>query len=144
MLLSEANTNINIENILICKEHKKKFKGFSKFFLNNYCEDCYDYIYEIYDNDIIRFDDIKIEENKIEELIKKLNYNNNRSKTIKEVKSNDISSSKVNESSTEIMEEEEEEKRFKQLIHIILNDYKKYPNFSHFFNIKNLLPLTAS
>ena len=59
-ILSESTLNINIENQLKCREHNKKFKGFSKFFLNNYCEDCDDYIDEIYDNDIIRFDKIRI------------------------------------------------------------------------------------
>jgi len=49
----KANLNINIEDKLICKEHNKKFKGFSKFYLNNYCEKCNEYKYEIYDNDII-------------------------------------------------------------------------------------------
>jgi len=33
----------------------------------------------------------------------------------------------------------EEENDFNKLINIIINDYKNYPNFSHFFNIKNLL-----
>ena len=32
IFLSKSNLNINIENELICKEHNKKFKGFSKFF----------------------------------------------------------------------------------------------------------------
>jgi len=71
IFLPQSTLNIDIENHLKCKEHNQKFKGFSKFFLNNYCEDCYDYINEKYYNDIIKFDDIKIEENKIEELIKK-------------------------------------------------------------------------
>ncbi len=48
----------------------KKFEGFSKFFFDNYCESC---IYSQDDNDIIiRFDDIKIEEQKIELLLKKI------------------------------------------------------------------------
>ena len=76
LFLSETNLNIGNENMILCKEHNKKFKGFSKFFLKNYCEDCDDYINEIYDNDIIRFEDIRIEEKKIEELIEKINDNN--------------------------------------------------------------------
>ena len=72
-LPSETNLNIDIREELICKKHNKKFKGFSKFFLNNYCEDCDNYKDEFDDNDIIKFVDIKIEEKKIEELIKKIN-----------------------------------------------------------------------
>ena len=33
---------------------------------------------------------------------------------------------------------EEEERQFNKLIKIIIDDYKNYPNFSHFFNIKNI------
>jgi hypothetical protein len=85
IFLSKTNLNINIENELICKKHNKKFKGFSKFFLNNYCEHCYEYINEIYDNDIIRFDEIKIEEKKIEEIIEKINDNKDISEELSEV-----------------------------------------------------------
>ena len=74
--LSDTNLNINIENALICKKHNKKFKGFSKFLLNNFCEDCPQYKYMIDENDIIRFDDIKIEEKKLENLIEKIKDNN--------------------------------------------------------------------
>jgi len=98
----------------ICKEHNKKFKGFSKYYLNNYCEDWDNYIDEFDDNDIIKFDDIKIEEKKIEILIKKINDNTD---------------------STYENLSEKEEKRFKKLINIIINDFKNYPNFPHFFNI---------
>ena len=48
-----SNLNINIEDKLICREHMIKFKGFSKFYLNNFCEKCFEYKNEIYDNDII-------------------------------------------------------------------------------------------
>jgi len=75
--LSKTNLNINNGSMLIYKEHNKKFKGFSKFFLNNYCEECdNNYINEIYCNDIIRFEDIRIEEKKIDKLIEKKNDNN--------------------------------------------------------------------
>ena len=133
--LSETNLNLNDdENVLLCKEHNKKFKGFSKFFLNNYCEDCNHYKNKIYDNDIIRFDEIKIEDMKIEELFNKINDNND----LEEIYNNNILISRINDS-IDIKLSEKEEIRFKQLINIIINDYKNYPNFSHFFNIKNLL-----
>ena len=143
IFLSKSNLNINIENELICKQHNKKFKGFSKYFLNNYCEDCDNYKNEKFDNDIIRFNDIKIEEKKIDKLIKIINGNNDTSKsTIKYQQLNDKTFGKPEEQKEEEEEEEEEEKeekRFKKLINIIINDYKNYPNFLHFFNIKNLL-----
>jgi len=73
--LLETNSNINIENHIICNEHNKKFKGFSKFFLNNYCEDCFNYKDEIYNNDIIEFDEMKIEEMKIRKIFEKIDDN---------------------------------------------------------------------
>ena len=101
IFLSEINLNINNESILICNEHNKKFKGFSKFFLNNYCEDCYDYTNEIYDNDIIKFEDIRIEEKKIEELIKKINDNNDISREISEEASDSIKFNEINDNAYE-------------------------------------------
>ena len=133
IFLSKSNLNINIENEFICKEHNKKFKGFSKYFLSNYCEDCDNYKNEKFNNDIIRFNDIKIEEKKIKELTKIINENNDASQSI-------IKYEQINSNTFGKLEgKEEEEKRFKKLINIIINDYKNYPNFLHFFNIRNLL-----
>ena len=129
----ETALNKNIENELRCKEHNKKFKGFSKFFLNNYCEDCYYYKHEKYNNDIIRFDEIAIDEKKIEEL-KKIITNNNISEEISEEMSNNI---RYNNNYEKLSKDEY--KSFKILINIIIDDYINYPNFTHFFNIKNLL-----
>jgi len=131
IFLSKANLNINNENELRCKEHNKEFKGFSKFFLNNYCEDCNYYKSKKSDTDIIRFEDIKIEEKKIDKLINIINDNYDTSESI-------IKYEIINDSTIEKLEEEEE-KKFKKLIDIIINDYKNYPNYIHFFNIKNLL-----
>jgi len=136
IFLSETKLNINIENALLCKKHivyKKKFKGFSKFYLNNYCEECSEYY-----NDTNKFDKIRIQENKIEEIIEKLDDNKNISEEISEGTSNNFRLLKINENTYEKISEEEY-KRFKTLINIIINDYKNYPNFIHFFNIKNLL-----
>ena len=133
IFLSKSISNINIENELICKEHNKKFKGFSKYFLSNYCEDCDNYKNEKFDNDIIKFNDIKIEEKKIDELIKIVKENNDAPPSI--IKDEQISGNTFGN----LEEQEEEEKRFKKLTNIIINDYKNYPNFLHFFNIKNLL-----
>ena len=106
IFLSKTNLNINIENELLCKDHNKKFQGFSKYFLNNYCEDCDNFKNEEFNKDIIRFNDIKIEEKKIEELIKIINDNNDNSESI-------IKYIKINDSTYEKLEEEEE-KRFKK------------------------------
>ena len=57
--IENKNNDKNYENELICKEHRKEYKYFSKYFLENYCEDC-----KFNENDIIRFEDIKIEEKK--------------------------------------------------------------------------------
>ena len=80
-----------IENSLICKEHKKRFKGFTKIFFDNYCESCIKNKND--DSDIIiRFDDIKIEDKKIEQLLKVIN-NDNNIKTLEE--SNTINTIKI-------------------------------------------------
>ena len=140
-LLSTTNLNLNdyIENEIKCKEyhdiilnHNKEFEGFSKIYLDNYCQSC---INNSIKNDvIIKYDDIKIEDIKMEQLLKILNNNkpfdeshiNNTYKIFD--KNNNI---------CEILSKEEED-YFNKLINIIINDYKNYPNFLHFFNIKNL------
>ena len=138
--------DINLDNVLRCPEHKKEFKYFSKLFLQNICEYCIsDKNYKdcISDqNDIIRFEDIKIDDEKINKLFKIINNNNNDIKSFEEI-SNKIENYKffyIND--THLIElSEEEEKQFNKLINIIINDYKNYPNFSHFFNIKNLFEI---
>ena len=132
-LLSTSNLKDNNEIEHKCKKHDEKFEGFSKFYMDNYCKYC---INKQKRDDIIKFDDLKIEEIKIEKLLKKINNNN------KPFEESDIQKKYINfdmnKSSCEILSEEEEEK-FNKLINIIINDYKNYPDFSHFFNIKNLL-----
>ena len=74
LLLTTTTLNDDIENELKCKKHHEKFKGFSKIYLNNYCNDCFDDYNEF--DDIIMFDDIKIEYIKIEQLLNIINENN--------------------------------------------------------------------
>ena len=142
--LSDTNINVDYEDELICKEHDKKYVGFSKFFLNNYCEECFNDMDKFDENDIIKFEDIKIDEKKIEELNNKINDNNMKfeetSKTISISKESNkyIKMYMINDNNW-IQLSEEEEKRFKKLIKIIIDNYKNYPNFSHFLNMKNLL-----
>jgi len=141
--LSTNNSNVNhyeknyeyIENEIICKKHHKKFKGFSKIYLENYCQSCID---EKRDNDIIIiFDDIKIEDKKIEQLLKEID-----SKIIKSSEeSNNSNLLKIinrKDGYFEILSEEDE-LNFICIIKIIINDYNNFANYSHFFNIKNLL-----
>ena len=117
--LTESSLNINIENQLKCKEHNKKFKGSSKIFLYNYCEDCYEYRNGLYYNDIIIFDEIKIEEKKIEEIIEKIYDNKDLSEEISEETSNYTRYIKINENTYEKLSKEED-KRYKILINIII------------------------
>ena len=128
---NEGNNKFS-ENNFICIEHKEKFEGFSINYMNNYCPSCF----KVKNNssNIIDFKDIKIKKGKILQLFEKINehndYNIKRINNIKIIKITDSYYGKLSEI---------EEKRFKQLIIIIINDYKKYPNFSHFLNIQNLL-----
>ena len=118
------NSSLNIENELLCKKHKygrpKKFEYFSKYFLQNYCEDC-----DIDMNNCIKFEDIEIEDDKI--------YQLNNFRLYEE-----ISNNSENYKTLDINSSQEEENQFNKLINIIIHDYKNYPNISHFFNIKNL------
>ena len=107
----------------------------SKIYLDNYCQSCID-DYNNENDIIIKFDDIKIEDIKIEQLLNKINNNN------KPFEESNINNTYIiinkNNDICEILSKEEEY-YFNKLIYIIINDYKNYPNFSHFFNIKNLL-----
>jgi len=129
---SRKNINKIIKNNFICKEHKEKFEGFSIDYMDNYCPSCYKVKYN--SNSIINFNDIKIKKGKILQLLEKINdhndYNNDNI--------NNIIIFKINESYYGELSEDEY-KRFKQLINIIINDYKEYPNFSHFFNITKFI-----
>ena len=99
--------------------------------MNNYCRYC------INENDIIiQLDDIKIEDIEIKQLLNTINYNN---KPFEESNiNNTFTIIDKNNGICEVLSKEEEND-FNKLINIIINDYKNYPNFSHFFNIKNLL-----
>ena len=133
LLSTNLNINDDIKNVLICKKHNEKFKAFSEIFLENYCQSC---INELNQYDFIYFDNIKIEDKKIEQLLSKINDNNMLFEEFNNINTHRITN--IDDNIYGILSEEEEEK-FNKLINIIINDYKNYPNFSHFFNIKNLL-----
>ena len=104
--------------------------------MKNYCHSCINgHHYKIEDK-IIKFDDIKIEDIKIKQLLNKINNNN---KPFEESNINNTFTI-INKSNgiCEILSKEEKY-YFNKLINIIISDYKNYPNFSHYFNIKNLL-----
>jgi len=99
--------------------------------MDNCCLDCIEESENDENNNIIYFNDIKLEKQKILQLIEKINPHDDKFlNNIKIIDNNNSYYEKLSE---------EEGKRFKKLINIIINDYKKYPNFSHYFNIKNLL-----
>ena len=76
--LSTSNLNLNddIEDELKCKKHHAKFEGFSKIFLNNHCQSCINEHQDKIEDKIIKFDDIKIEDIKIKQLLNIINNNN--------------------------------------------------------------------
>jgi len=102
--------------------------------LNNYCQSCIDEYQDKIEDKIIKFDDIEIEDIKIEQLLEIIN-----NKPFEE--SNINNTFTIIDKSNDIYEIISKEKKyyFNKLINVIINDYKNYPNFSHFFNIKNLL-----
>ena len=130
------DNNIGYENILLCEKHKKIFKGFSTILMENYCQKCINKKFK-YDN-IINFEEIKIKDEIELQLLSKINeLNVNYTNNI----DNNIDIFKIIQKNNSYCEKlsEMEAINFQKLINIIINDYKKYPNFSNFFNIKNLL-----
>ena len=123
IICSTINNDKDYEDILLCNIHKKKFNFFCLFFFINCCQDCQK-------RHFISFDNIKKENNKLFEKINDLLKNDDSSINTKE---EIFSTSNWGNSFIE------EGNGFQKLISIIINDYKKYPNFSHFFNLKNLL-----
>ena len=87
---------------------------------------------------IVKFDNIKIEDKKIEKLLTKINNNNIISNEENDTIIIDKIINNEEDGHYEILSVEDEI-NFNYLIKIIINDYKNYPNYSHFFNIINLL-----
>ena len=127
-------------NGLMNKDKNKKYRGFDKYFNSNtiYEEDP--------DYEIIKFKDIEIDEEKINSLLEYINdnkeesYNNSTNKYSKSFEENKNERYKFKFIDERLFFiSEEEENSFKKLISIIIYDYLNYPNFVHFFNIKNIL-----
>ena len=89
--------------------------------MNNNCKSCTEEDCEI--EHIIKFDDIKIEEIKIEQILKIINNNN---KPFEE--SNINNTYKIMKKNNDIFEvlSKEKEDNFNKLINIIINDYKNH------------------
>ena len=122
-ILSKDEIN-EIEKSLMCIEHNKKFEYFCKSCLNNLCLECKEHICD--SNDLYDFKELNDIYNKKIDYLK--NYINNNN--IGSLNSFDIKKS---------VKENDEDVDFKNLINIIINDYNKFPNYSHFFNIENIL-----
>ena len=115
-ILSEKD---EINNGFMCIKHNKKYEYFCKSCLRNLCNKCKKHICG--SNNLIEFKEIDIYNEKIEELIKNIN------------------DSMGNNSKNSHLEQFSAEEDFYNLIRIIIDDYKNFPNYSHFFNIENIL-----
>ena len=117
---------------LSCVEHNKSFNSFCKTCFKNICENC------SLDHQFCETENFqKIDEDKMDILIKKIkekniNYN--------EIISNEKDVIKIINCSDDRVEliSKEEEKELYKLINIIIQDYINYPNYIHIFNIKNI------
>ena len=134
------NNEKNYEEGVFCLEHNEKYIAFCKNCFINICIKSFNY--HINHNHIIMsFKDIKIDDEKIKQLLKLINSNTKNYlinlKSSEKIFNDNYNIINSNNTKSEIFSEEEN-KEFNKLINIIINDYKIYPSFSHFFNIKNL------
>ena len=125
---------------LFCRGTHGKYMGFNKYYYSNVC------IRNGIGEYVINFNDIEIDEIKIDKIVEYINGNNfnifNDSEFLEESGTNEKSSyinSQFNESKIRL--DEEKEAKFKKLIKIIIDDYRNFPNYSHFLNIQNLIYL---
>ena len=85
---------------------------------------------------LIELKSIELDNEKLNRIITIINSNNINNLDINENKQN-IKLFKIDDNTFEKITEEEEN-NFKKFIRIIINDYKNYPNMSHFCNIQNI------
>ena len=126
----------------MCKDHNKNFKYYCKSCLLNLCEKCKEDHHYDNQHEFIEIENT-IDKKKLNEIIPQVNTNNENNifNEVNDLKINEyIETIKLNPIKDNLLEKvtEEEENEFKKLIRIIINDYMNYPNFSHFFNIKNI------
>ena len=132
---NNSETNTIISHKLLCQKHQQKYKGFSYLFSDNICLLCIDK--KLGMDVVIKFDEIKIDDKILEQLIEKINNNNNINSFDSDYSDRNKIIVKNNDGYQVLGKKEEDE--FNNLINIILDDYKNYPNYCHFYNIKNLL-----
>ena len=131
---------IKVENNyegLKCIKHNKTFLYCCIRCNVNMCPDCK--IKEHENNEehlLIKLESIKLDNEKLNRIITIINSNNINNLDINENKQN-IKLFKIDDNTFEKITEEEEN-NFKKFIRIIINDYKNYPNMSHFCNIQNI------
>ena len=150
-LFDESNNYITINNLscssilssniikdneegLICKEHHEYFKYFCKTCLINICDECKIYYHDDFPHEIIELEyNNKIDNEKLDKIITIINSINidesNIDENIKFVQINYNFFEKVTK---------DEENEFYKFLRIIINDYKNYPNFIHYYNIQNI------
>ena len=138
-LLSSTIIMNNYENNyegLKCKEHNRCFKYFCKTCLLNLCDEC---IYEQNSvcHKLVDLESLKINYAKLNTLINIINSNNINDLSLSENIQN-IKVYLIDENNVEKVTQNEEN-QFNKYIRIIINDYKNYPNISHFYNIQNIL-----
>ena len=126
-----AITNDDYEE-LRCKKHHVTFQYFCKTCLLHICENC---LFKHESHELINLESIKIDKEKLNEIITKINPSNQNDNDNCPTKNNKYYKKGKN---TLIKISEEEENQFNMLIRIIINNYKKYPNISNYFNIKNI------
>ena len=109
-----------INDGFMCIEHYEKYEYFCKSCLRNLCHECKEHICD--SNNLLEFKKIDINNKEIEEIMNNVNDN-----------------SIDNNSKYTQLEQFSTEEDFYKLIKIIIDDYKNFPNYSHFFNIENIL-----
>ena len=135
---TNINSNRTIGEGLFCSRHLKKFSLFCLNCLVNICIDCIDNFHIHSNCKFFEFKEIEINNENLIQLKmnnKKIDLNNSNNKENKNCEI--FKFIKIDNSHREIVSEEQE-KDFFHLVNIIINDYKIYPSFSHFFNIRNL------
>ena len=163
---NEENTNEKEINGLICERHKQEFRYYCPNCRKNICKDCceshfqkkckYDFIvfdFNTFDtrkkvNKLIEYynnknKNIEIKQEQINNVnISELIENTSSSKeetNSERLKNNDEAINKIiPKDNSNIIIEENNPYYFYDLFKIIYKDYKKYPNYSHFFNIDNI------
>ena len=141
---NEENENLilhdNIEGV-ICTVHNQKFEYFCKTCLVNICSECLDNHGDKKLHHIIEFKNIIIDKNKIKQLINDVKINDNTNINISSSDKSEYQKSYyIYPYKSELLKlTQKEKKEYHQLINIIIDNYKFFPNYVHFCNMQNIL-----